>query len=850
MATEDRPTRGYENWLEAKRKMCPRLGQGGRLDRFASVVMSNPGFKSIFEAENGNRQAGGEVDQVDGATASSEVDRKRTASPEQGPDELATEINLLLEAVKIGCLAALPDSVGRHVNKSAGDGITALHVAVEHGYCEEVKVLLNKKAEITADGNGLTPLHVAAASTEPNPKIAKLLIRHIKPPKTPMSETGNKLISATVSAEAEDTSIRGNTALHFAANNEQISREFIERLKYIDPSIKNNAGETAFHMAAKAENPDVIVWMLEVFTPAKYGWEMKSIETESGPKLLEICAEAGNAKAVALLIKYGADISQRVLFKSIDQSVENPSKTDKLIDVYRTITENCVHWDWLKTTPEERQLNYPRLGTEPVAHREKQREVMSSLLTNAGLIEHAIVKGDKVFLNEILNTSHVFRFTETGLSHRYKYDVTSFLPTSRNRRKISQIICNCRPATVEPAGEHSHSYLDLIAMNEHLWKNTDILQVEPFYAITRPICAFMQVFYFLVGVILLTQMTVFTIYYMPPDFRLINWLNFNISAGSNASKILPDPSVVDVSTSDAGWNSLWLIWPTVIWIGTLFVRLCRTRWAEIVYGFLSLRFLFAVVLWAWYFSTFVSHQFSLSFTSAVLFSGWLVTLSFFINSFKKASIFSFLLKEIIVKDILFSFGIVFAFVLVSFSSAIHLLRTEALLYDQSDFLDTMYHVFASALTTGDFMGETKLESDDDKRRIHLLRALFAIYLCSATIMLLNLLISMMNNRYDKARQKAKNVWTFETVHAWIILTTVCKLFTLERILKIFNCYWRIVTHEFWKFFVGTRYDEVSINKCDYDERTLLHLKYSPTIHEKKMLKVRKLAKLEEISLVS
>ena len=344
-------------------------------------------------------------------------------------------------------------------------------------------------------------------------------------------------------------------------------------------------------------------------------------------------------------------------------------------------------------------------------------------------------------------------------------------------------------------------------------------------------------------------MMCFSNYYVEPYWSVItqrefNFNSSNLSAECNFSNISPDPSVVNVPIDNTllyfGW--MILIYPTIIWVGTIFVRLCHTQWEETAYGLLSPRFVFPPFLWAWYFSTFASQQFNLKLTSAVYLSGWLVTLSFFINAFKKASIFSFLLTEIMVKDIMFSFGIVFACVLVSFSSAIHILREKAML-GKRNLSDTVYNLFASALTTGDFMNETSIDSECDKDRIHLLRAMFAIYLCCTTIILLNLLISMMNNRYDKVREKAKNVWTFQTVHTWILLTALLKLVTLQQVLRTFDIYWRTVTFKFWKFQVDTRYDSASI-KHD-NGRIVLHLEYKSSLFEKKMLKTRKSIKLSE-----
>jgi len=823
----------YREWLKRTKKKFPHHDRGERLERFAEIVKENPAFQAIYnDFDDVDGDAGQQFDDVDGGPL-----------PRPSPHEM----HLLFDAAREGCFVAFIEPLGRHVNYANTSGETALHVAVENGNYEDVReMLLNAGAEMRADNKGLTPLHVAAAATEPKPQIAKLLVERMTSAKTFTDWP------APAAGIHDTTKTTGNTALHLAADNEHASRKFIHALKDINPTLKNQGGETAFHVAAKAAKPDIIVAMLKVFSPANSGWKMKHIETESGPTLLEICAKSGNAEAVALLIKYGATISERVLFKLIDESVKHPTKTDKLIGVYRTIADNCVLSDWLSKAPAERQEGYPRLGTEPEKHREKQRELMLKLLTTRTetftATEHAIVKGDKAFLYEIVNTPHVYRIPENNMTCDIKYDITDFIkptPSVYRRhfvficlssvcRKISQITRpRIEPVDAEeqaeqvgplprPDNRNVTSYLDLLTQkkHEHLWKNTDVFQLEPFFAITRPICMFVQLFYFAMALIQLLQMIVFSVCYMPPYSSLSNRLNFKLTAKWNLSEIPADVSTVNVPLSYAMKNFLWLLWPTVIWLEAYSAGIHQTKWRQFWYECLTARLVFAPVLWTWYFLTFASHQFYLSFTSPVYLCGWLVTLSFFTATFENASIFSFLLKEIIVRDILLSFGIVFFFVLVGFSSTIHLLRVKALLGER-DFFDTMYNVFASALTTGNFMDETSLESTDDKDRIHLLRATYAIYLCCATIILLNLLISMMNNRYEEARQKAKNFWTFRTVH--LFARFGC---SLQELLLVCRTYWSIVTHTYWKLIVDTRYDKVSI--VEDGDRFMLRLKYRHT----------------------
>lgn len=655
----------------------------GRLNRFFESVETNSAFQSIrTEMETSNRDASEGIDEVDAGTtanlhtlwtawSSQPVHRRIHISDETldltGPASQRIswsqdEINLLLNAARIGCCAIIIDKVD--VNLANDDGVTALHVAAEYGNYDDVEILLNNGAKIEPDRQGLTPLHEAASSTELDPRIAKLLTEN-------MTDT---LKNATVPETNRNKSTIGNTALHFAAENEHSTRKFIQELETLDPSIKNKLGETAFHIAARSENPDVIVSMLEVFTPTKAGWEMSSIERESKTAtLLETCAKKGNAKAAALLIKYGANISANILFELIDESTMDPTKTEKLIDVYRTITECCVFWKWLMKnrhgTSSDRNQRYPRRRTEPEVYRERRREVMLELLNepndyyrNRNVLEYAIAKGDRVFLNEIVNTRDVFRIAEN--SNQVKYDITYFVDAPSDgsglcgRKKVAPISVE-RPAPKQ-------SYLRLMIENRHLWENTDILQREPFHTITEPICWFVRLLYFAMSLVQLIHMVFFSLCFMSSYCSVLHQRNLTTSNQCNSSSVPFEVSVVGISHVYKIMNFFWLPWPTAVFIATVVNRFQHKKWGQKCYGCLSSRLLFAPLLWMWYIKTFLVEEFNLSCTSVVFLFGWLLTLSLFIYLFEKASIFSFLLKEIIVKDIAFGFGIVFIFILVSF----------------------------------------------------------------------------------------------------------------------------------------------------------------------------------------
>ena len=772
-----------EKWLHGLKQRRPQHVQGARLNRFVTAVRSDPTFQSILETF------------IQSETGTTIVTTSRL-KPQ-------LEFTFLRQAAMCGCCATLKELLDHNnVNATDDGGLTALHVAVEYGNYEDVKVLLETGAKVGTDNQGLSPLHVAALSAEPNSETAKLLIECM----IQQNEESYELINA----QSRQSGVGGNTALHFAAGNDEISREFIQALESVDPSVENESGETAFHVAARAENPDVIVWMLEVFTAAEKGREVADVEGETGPPLIEMCARRGNAKAVALMIKYGADIDGKVLFDLIDKSVNTPGNTQRLLDVYRTITDNCVLWSWLKAAPEERR-NYPVKGTEPTAYKQLQRDIVLSLLNSRNeqgwnVVQHAIVSGAEAFLNEIINAPpKVFEITENSeeakagtIQHSsILYDVTNFLipPTAlcqdACRRNVTVPEDTENQETAENASGTRTSYLDLIVENGHLWESTDILQEEPFRTITEPIVRFVMVAYILIGIIQFCYMMLFSIW--PADYCHLmgifnpNVSNFGVSVDCDVSN---DSRVNDDSQYYIPETTEWLIWPTALLIATLFFRHQDKSPGQVIYGLCTLRLPFAISVWMWYFTIYLDHEFYLILTSVVLLFGWLVIASCAtrIIYFEKVIIIWYLLTHIILKDIL-SFFVVFMFILGSFSVAIHAIRESALLErPNSTFPNTMYKLFASTLTTGDFFDETLGHSPNVVSHHDFMRIMFALYLCCTAIIMLNVLISMMNNSYGMAIKTATNVRRFQ-----MIRTGFCFIRLLAKAFRCIN-YFRFFRH--------------------------------------------------------
>jgi len=177
---------------------------------------------------------------------------------------------------------------------------TELHDAARFEDTKKVQRLIEGREIMSVNKNGYTQLHFIAMAINPNAEIAKLLIDSV---------TVN--IESFLDKQTADD-MGKNTALHIAAANVNVTEEFIQQFKEADSLLRNSKNDTPFHVAAKSRNRDAIIYMLNTFKPTNNCWDVDKVDElqEYQNMVINICARNGNAKAVALLIKHGADISR------------------------------------------------------------------------------------------------------------------------------------------------------------------------------------------------------------------------------------------------------------------------------------------------------------------------------------------------------------------------------------------------------------------------------------------------------------------------------------------------------------------------------------------------------------
>lgn len=97
-------------------------------------------------------------------------------------------------------------------------------------------------------------------------------------------------------------------------------------------------------------------------------------------------------------------------------------------------------------------------------------------------------------------------------------------------------------------------------------------------------------------------------------------------------------------------------------------------------------------------------EMSLQVTSVVFLFGWITNFMFFCGVSRHLYVFSIVLKEIVVKDIINSFMAVFLFTVLAFASALYVLRGPVDSRHTQEI--NIYEVFASGLTMAEYIEYT------------------------------------------------------------------------------------------------------------------------------------------------
>jgi len=385
------------------------------------------------------------------------------------------------------------------------------------------------------------------------------------------------------------------------------------------------------------------------------------------------------------------------------------------------------------------------------------------------------------------------------------------------------------------------------------WKATNILGTQPLKQLTKPYFALVQRFYILVGLLQMLFMISFSVYYIPNICSLSLMFAMNSTLCSSSSNNHSNISVI-ISNNNSEFpfhandsmtitsstlmqqRSLppwfWLIWPIILVIGNLVRSYYTVKYAYdtfskkmnfiLEYTAFAIKLckcllqpmllnIFCLTVFVWFikYRSSETHESYVEVTAMVLLFGWVTNLVFFGAVSKNFSVSTLVVKEIIAKDMPV-FMLYFIFTVVGFSFAMHALRMSTC--DVSEFVylwETFYGVLSSGFGIGDFFENTISSSSCVSARTHhLLEAVYFSYIVVTLIILLNLLIAMMNNRYKIARQRAENIWRYQILsmtrifesHKTIInkIGNNCRIPELRNSkhkMKFFLCYFGCCFHD-------------------------------------------------------
>jgi len=480
---------------------------------------------------------------------------------------------------------------------------------------DELVAKLIKDAEsgkvMQPNEHGYTSLHAAAKAVRPNAKIAKLLVTSVKP-----NERERFLNAQT------DSQWGQNTALHIAVANDNVTAAFIQEIKETDSRQRNAMKDTPFHVAAKSRNPEAIIHMLNTFAPTNNRWDVDDVDAGHDDTVINICARNGNAKAVELLIKHGADISKGVLHEIVIESVRNPEKIGKLLGVYQSIVDNAVTWYCL-----ERDILTFKSSDDYMVY---FRKIMVWLLTRPldkygkkDVLQCALDHGASAMFWRIINTKSVFRSdgdearrliagnNPDGLENERKenprvgnqwkwtvFDVTNFTERTflkASRRDVSeknrllskkrQVDDEKRQHTVERAVDTNNvqtecernfdepetphePYLTSLLTAFDPWRSSNILCSQPIKELTGPYVKLAQRFCFILGLLQFIFMCVFTFRHMPTKCTPLLMFNRSTIFCNRSSD-----HAVPIEQQRSLTAVFWLIWPIVLFTMNVYIIL-------------------------------------------------------------------------------------------------------------------------------------------------------------------------------------------------------------------------------------------------------------------------------------
>jgi len=555
------------------------------------------------------------------------------------------------------------------------------------------------------------------------------------------------------------------TALHVAVYRGHV--DSIKELSSLDPLIPDKRNYCAVHLAAESKTRNVLEAFLQTFSH-KNDPQLDTVNS-FGLTPLMLCAALGNADGVKLLVDYGADVEiavpvgstqserakrtihlgQNVLHMIVKKSAEEPNNVAKYLEIYQIITQPYVENNLIPNL--NRNLLQSK-GTCFFGQRFRDKPLT--------VMQFAAAVGAADMLDAMVDTL----LADNACKEYCDLALQYLVPSS------------------ESVGDEKHkSCLELISSHGTLSEMVNMERIQPMttfvgkFAQTRTIALCILLVFHMIHMSFLTHVTTTT-------------HAGNLS--NSTSALSGDTPTPCPSSQNSDYYALFLLWPLLLFIYELFcgvISVVRTISSrnnhdsllpeQSQYRIVYLDFIthiatvvFSLLMISWYLygrqgsgdcTTFDPRR-RIGLSATLLVWGWMQTLEY-IRYPQKLHTFVAILKLIFIKDV-FYISLIYAFVLVGFAAAIYVyLLTDDVALEMT-FTDCIYHVYTTMLGDGKLFDNDVVSASDS----HMVRSVFAVYLCLSIVVLLNMLIAMMNNRYSNVLDIRRSLWYIETVNsiAW------------------------------------------------------------------------------------
>ena len=798
------------------------------------------------------------------------------------------------DAVSLEALSAALEVAWKRINRAApsyldavdNSGKTALMYSTVSGDLEAVKVLLNHGADVTVDDTKLcrTALHFAARFNN-YATLGEILQHAAKRGDTVLihaiNSFGETALLTCLAGYRPDincvkqlldsgsdlgvTDVRGKSALHHSVGgadscgNAMITQMIVDAIRKTPSAMESFLAcdtrnhETAFHVAARAENTDCIrqfgelepgygsaamtvrnkdQWcplhlaaqspnpdVLKVFLKAFYnpGESKNDVDVAGGQETvtaLMICAYNGDAAGVKLLLEHGADISRldcadyNPVFAAVEGSIGQ-------VDVDGHIQVLEIFKDKLgcRTMGELYSTKVPRKMLSPLALAATRGSaaILETMLEHAWLFPHG--KKECCFIRHIVPSS---------------------------------LFMNAKDARMEKC--YGSTCLELIAKHRKQDEVVKLFGAKPMMMCVSSLSTVRTGFFYSLFLLHLAFMCCFSVFVIPT-------CSFNATSPENHSAPAEDPELAALLV----WPGLLLLYEALHfliflndvrqlshpfsalqgWLRKFFEFCCDRNdissstyipYFSLMSHLATIGFCSLVLTWFVVYAELNGDSFQsyVSLVAVVLVYGWIQTMEF-VKGWPTIHAFCFMVKLIVIKDIL-RIVFIYVFVLVGFALAFHVYLVSGVDTAESgdaNVLNSLYQTFA--LMTGMGSWTSMSLTEDEQLRpgtyagLTMMNLLFALCICASTIILMNILIAMMNKTYQDVTSLQETLWCIDVLQFIVWISQHDMLFWIRDIyrwllVKFVYCTPRLtdddVYHGSGEFAVSQRIREIQPSSLD------------------------------------